>query len=199
MGRMTPSTALLSIVAPFFLLLFVACEPSKAPPKAPVPLPPTPIEQTFATPYFPSREVELLGQPVSFWDPTWTAAAVYTTDRLSDSQKAVVADLEPAGGEGLVALGFSKDFDQDGRDESVVYGAWAKAESEGNFVLVARFGGEAPEVLLLQQFEQPPQFTVFTLKPDNSLWFGGGIDAGEVTMNIAWEDGRPVFHLLTGD
>lgn len=193
MGRLIGAALLLT------LGLLAGCEPSKARTAKPDPLPPTRTEQNFETPYFPSREAEMLGHPVSFWDPAWTAAAVYTSDRLTDDQKAFVAGLGPAGGEGLVALGFSKDFDQDGNDESVVYGAWAKGEVEGNFVLVVRLGSEPPEVLLLQQFEQPPQFTVFTLKPDNSLWFGGGIDAGEVTMNLTWTGGKPEFHLLTGD
>jgi hypothetical protein len=124
---------------------------------------------------------------------------VYSESLLSAPEKALVARLEPAGGEGVVGLGFSRDFDGDGRVETVSYGAFEnQAGDEGNFVLVTR-DTEPPQVLLKKELPGPPRFSVFTLKPDGSLWFGGGIDAGEVTMTLSWDGGNPVFRRLTGD
>ncbi len=79
------------------------------------------------------------------------------------------------------------------------FGAWARGSDEGNFVLVTREGATPPEVLLLKELPGEPRFTVFTLKPDGSLWFGGGVDAGEVTMKVTWDEGQPVVARLTQD
>jgi len=185
-------------------LLLVACGPGKpAPAPEPVvpatPLPVPPTEALFPTPYFPAHGETLLGRAVGEWPPHWTAACVYTETLLDEQQKAFVAGLEPAGGEGKVGTGFTQDFDGDGKKETVSYGAWARQPGEeGNFVLVSR-EASPPEILLLEEFPGPPRFTVFTLKPDGSLWFGGGIDAGEVTMNITWDQGKPVLGHLTLD
>jgi hypothetical protein len=154
----------------------------------------------FPVPYFPSQDTEVAGRPVTEVAAGWTAACLYSEQVLSDQQKAFVAGLEPAGGEGQVAPGFTADFDGDGREETVSYGAWARGSTEkGNFVLVTRPGTPLPEILLLKELPGPPRFTVFTKKSDGSLWFGGGIDAGEVTMKIVWDQGKPVFSLLGPD
>lgn len=145
------------------------------------------------------RNAEAPGSAFTAWPSDWTTATIFTEAMLSDEQKLWVAGLEPAGGEGEVGLQFTRDFDGDGTTETAVYGSYTKGQQEGNFVLILRNRVESPEVLLLKEVPGPPQFTVFTLKPDGSLWFGGGIDAGEVTMNITWDDGTPVFHQLMPD
>jgi len=166
---------------------------------SPMPPPATTPRAPFPTPYFPAHGTLIAGRPVGDL-AGWTSACVYTEVLLTDAQKAWVATLEPAGGEGRIATGFTEDFDGDGTRKSVVYGAYAKSNgTEGNFVLVTRGGGDRPEVLLLKEIPGPPQFTVFTLKPDGSLWFGGGLDAGEVSMRLTWEDHQPVFSFLTPD
>jgi len=168
-----------------------------APKQAVAPPPPAPEQNPFPTPYFPTKDAQIAGRTVADL-AGWTSACVYTETLLTAAQKAWVATLQPAGGEGRVAAGFTEDFDHDGKTENVAYGAYAKANgTEGNFVLVTRGGPDKPDVLLLKEIPGPPQFTVFTLKPDGSLWFGGGIDAGEVTMRIVWEDHRPVFSFLS--
>jgi hypothetical protein len=169
MGRISALSLL------FLAGLLASCAPAKAP------VPPAPTGQG----------------PVTELPPTWVSASLLTEDALTPAQKERVARLEPAGGEGRVGLGFTEDFDGDGRVESVAYGTYAKASETGNFVLVTRQEGSRTVVLLRQELPGPPRFTVFTLKPDGSLWFGGGIDAGEVTMNITWSGGLPVFHHLT--
>jgi len=183
--------------------LLVSCGPEKAPdlpvPEVPpVVVPPTPNEKLFPVPFFPLRELQIEGRAVSEYSADWTAACLYTETLLSEQQKAWISQLEPAGGEGKVAPRFTQDFDGDGRQETVSYGAYAKASGEeGNFLLVTKEGTDKPQVLLLKELSGPPQFTVFTLKPDLSLWFGGGIDAGEVTMRVTWEKGTPVLSNLT--
>ena len=188
-----------------FLLLsiLVSCGPEKpaqpSVPETPLSgLPTTSSEALFPVPFFPLRELQIEGRALSEWATDWTAACLYTETLLSQEQLTWVSQLEPAGGVGTVATGFSRDFDGDGRQERVSYGAYAKATGEeGNFLLVTREGKDKPEVILLKELPGPPQFTVFTLKPDLSLWFGGGIDAGEVTMRVTWEKGQPVFANLT--
>lgn len=192
-------------VAAAALAVLASCGPAKTQPAVPdLPLPAqpvvTPTDQLFPSPYFPSRDTQILGRPVAEWGSEWTAAFVYTETALDDRQKAFVAGLEPAGGEGKVGLGFTQDFDGDGRAETVSYGAFAKASgNEGNFLLVTRESIGKPEILLLKEFPGPSRVTAFTLKPDGSLWFGGGIDAGEVTMKLTWDQRKPVFTPLTGD
>jgi hypothetical protein len=184
------------------LAVVVSCGPAKTEVPVPtaLPIPTAPADQLFPSPYFPSHDTVVLGRPVQQWSAGWTAACVYTEAALDDRQKAFVATLQPAGGEGQVGAGFTADFDGDGKDETVSYGAWAKGPGdEGNFVLVTRPGADGPQVLLLKELPGPPRFTVFTKKPDGSLWFGGGIDAGEVTMKITWDGGTPVFSLLGPD
>ena len=197
MGRIT--TLVIRAAAYGILLLAVSCGPGKVPPPAPIPdLPAVPSEILFPTPYFPARAAELLGRSTAEWAPGWIAACVYAESLLDIRQKAWVGTLEPAGGEGRVGLGFSGDFDGDGRSETAAYGAYAKGTGEeGNFILLFRENSGEPEVLLLKEIPGPPRFTVLTLKPDGSLWFGGGIDAGEVTMNVTWNQGTPAFHFLT--
>jgi hypothetical protein len=168
-----------------------------APKQAVAPPTPAPEQNPFPTPYIPAKDAQIAGRAVGDL-AGWTSACVYTEALLTDAQKAWVASLQPAGGEGRVAVGFTEDFDHGGTAKSVVYGAYTKGNgTEGNFVLVTRSGSDKPEVLLLKEIPGPPQFTVFTLKPDGSLWFGGGIDAGEVTMKIVWEDHQPVFSFLS--
>lgn len=174
------------------LALAVSCGPEKVSSPArplPSPLPSEPSAEVFPVPYLPSKPVPLYG---------WEAAVIYSPELLDDRQQALVARLEPAGGEGEVALGFTRDFDGDGLTETVSYGAFENAGVEGNFVLVVR-DGAPPMVLLKKELPGPARFTVFTLKPDGSLWFGGGIEDGEVTMNLTWEAGMPVFRHLTAD
>lgn len=186
------------------MLALVSCNPRKTqepkvPDRPPVVIAPTTHEKLFPVPYFPTREPAIDGKPVGDL-AGWTAACVYTASILTDAQKAWVAQLQPAGGEGKVAPGFTADFDGDGHIETVLYGAYAKADGEeGNFVLLTRKAAEESEVLLLQELPGKPQFTVFTLKPDGSLWFGGGIDAGEVTMKLSWVHGKPVFQRLSAE
>ena len=179
--------------------VLVSCGPEKTAdlPVLKVPtleVPSTPSEVLFPVPFFPLHELQIEGRALTEWASDWTTACLYSEALLNDDQRDWISRLEPAGGEGKVAPRFTEDFDADGRQESVSYGAYAKASGEeGNFLLVTRAGTEKPEVLLLKEFPGPPQFTVFTLKPDLSLWFGGGIDAGEVTMRLTWEKGVPVF------
>ena len=190
---------LMRFLLPLVLAGLVSCGPGKTVPE-PVPaLPVRQVERLFPVPFFPTRETQIEGRPVADLAPGWTAASLYGEDHLSPDQKAWVATLEPAGGEGLVSPGFTKDFDHDGKKETVSFGAWARGRDEGNFVLVTREGSTPPEVLLLKELPGPPRFTVFTLKTDGSLWFGGGVDAGEVTMKLSWDTGHPVFNLLTQD
>lgn len=179
----------LSQTASGVLLLLAALTVSCGPPKTgPVPPPVPNTGAVFPERYFPAATPGLWG---------WARAVVYDQALLDERQKAWVASLEPAGGEGQVGLGFTRDFDGDGRTESVMYGAFAdEAGREGNFVLIVREGTPS-SILLRKELPGPPRFTVFTLKPDGSLWFGGGIDAGEVTMNITWDHGAPVFRILT--
>lgn len=182
------------------LALLAACGPEAKVAPVPTPTPPVPAPTTdrlFPSPYFPAQDLEIAGRPVAEIGQGWREAGIYTETRLDARQKAWVATLEPAGGEGLVGPGFQGDFDGDGKMESVVYGAYRKDSGEGNFVLVTRDAAEEPEVLLLKEFPGTPAFTVFTLKSDGSLWFGGGIDAGEVTMRIAWTGTTPEFSFLT--
>jgi hypothetical protein len=196
MDRLTRNAALTSLA---LVLLAVSCGPEKPQP-VPVPVPVTTQGALFPKPYFPSHDLQIEGRPLADFASDWKDATVYTEAQLNEAQKAWVATLEPAGGEGKVAEGFTGDFDADGVEERVSYGAYTKVGGgEGNFVLVTRKAEGKPEVLLLKELPGPPQFTVFTLKPDGSLWFGGGIDAGEVTMRIVWENHLPVFSLLTQD
>lgn len=181
------------------LALLVSCGPEKPTTGSLPQVPATSVERLFPSPYFPSRDLQVEGRPVGELAAGWTAACVYTEAQLNEKQKAWVATLEPAGGEGKVAAGFTGDLDGDGKTERVSFGAFANKTDEGNFVLVTRETGTRSEVLLLKELPGPPRFTVFTLKPDGSLWFGGGIDAGEVTMRIVWENHVPVFSFLKGD
>ncbi len=193
-------TRLVLCLATLFALLG-SCTPKKSSPvpeAAPLPPPVSAEQGLFPSPYFPARDRLIDGRPVAELAAGWVGACLYREDLLDDAQKAWVATLEPAGGEGRVAPGFTQDFDGDGRTERVAYGAYAKeGGEEGNFVLVTREAASGVQVVLLRELAGPPQFTVFTLKPDGSLWFGGGIDAGEVTMRLTWVDGSPVFNFLT--
>jgi len=191
-------TRLLAVGALAAMVLAGCGAPKQA--VAPVPIPAAPAQNPFPTPYVPTNDAQIAGRAPSDLASGWTSACVYTEARLTDAQKAWVATLEPAGGEGRVAPGFTEDFDGDGTKKSVAYGAYAKSNgTKGNFVLVTRGGPDRPEVLLLKEIPGPPQFTVFTLKPDGSLWFGGGLDAGEATMRLTWEDHQPVFSFLSPD
>ena len=185
--------------APVILVILASCGAPKPAPLPPVTVPPTPAGKLFPVPYFPARQTQIDGHPVGELAPGWTAAGLYTEGQFTSEQKAWVATLEPAGGEGRVAPEFTGDFDGDGKEETVSYGAWARGAEEGNFILVTRPGSNPAEILLLKELRGLPRFTVFTLKPDGSLWFGGGVDAGEVTMNLTWEQGKPVFRHLSRD
>jgi len=126
----------------------------------------------------------------------WTTWGLYTEATLTTAERALVSRAGPAGGAGETALGFTRDFDSDGRDESVAYGWFTRGEgseqpSTGNFLLVTQGNASEQEVLLLQEFDNPPAVTVFTLKAEGSLYFGGGIDAGEVLWKLDWPEGQP--------
>lgn len=123
-----------------------------------------------------------------------TIDTVYTEAGLTAEERVWLAGLEPAGGEGRVGLSFTQDFDHDGNDETVVWGHYTRGNETGNFVRVSR----GTTVLLKQEVPGSPQLTAFTLKPDGSLWFGAGVNAGEVTLKITWEPG-PKFHRLLPD
>ncbi|MEI8094541.1 MAG: hypothetical protein WCG80_10030 [Spirochaetales bacterium] len=173
------------------------------------------VTAPFAVPYLPRQELEIEGLPVASiaaasGAKAWDSAVVYSQALMSVAEKALFARLEPAGGEGLVAPSFTRDFDGDGKDETVAYGAFVRGSEQGNFVLVTRGGSGTREgsgtraaaptqVLLVEEFIQPPSITAFTLKPDKTLWFGGGIDAGEVIWKLEWKDGKPQLISLLGD
>jgi hypothetical protein len=189
-------------------LLLVACTPAKT---VDVKTETSTLTVTapFAVPYIPGKEIEIAGLPVASiaaasGAKAWDSAVLYSQAVMSDAEKTLFARLEPAGGEGLVAPSFTRDFDGDGKDETVAYGAFVRGSETGNFVLVTRGGpgtqaGNPPKVLLEQEFIQTPTVTAFTLKPDNTLWFGGGIDAGEVIWKLVWQAGKPVLISLLGD
>jgi hypothetical protein len=120
----------------------------------------------------------------------WDSSLVYTLQTLSAAQQATFAGLSPAGGVGVVAVGFTRDFDGDGRLETVAWGEFTRGAAAGNFLLVTR-EGNPPQRLLVKEYNQVPVLTAFTLKPDNSLWFGGTIDAGEVRSRLDWSAAGP--------
>lgn len=171
-------------------VLLFSCDARPTPPA-------TDADGPFPVPYWPVRQESALGLGAAQWWEGWTHLALYTDEALTPSQREWIGHLSPAGGEGAVSIGFERDFDGDGQRERVVYGAWARGSTEGNFVAVVR--GSPVHVVWLKQWEQVPRVTVFTLKNDGSLWFGGGVHDGEVTKKLDWLDGRPVFTELLGD
>jgi hypothetical protein len=155
-------------------------------------------ELLFPSPYFPAHERTLFDKPLSFFSPSWTDACIYSDRYLTDEQKKFISTLLPAGGDGKTGLDIVVDLNRDGIDELLSWGAYSSGEKQmGNFLLITQGRGSDLKVVYLHEFPGSPQMTSFTLKPDGTLYFGGGMQASEAVWQLQWVAGKIVLKNLS--
>ncbi len=183
-----------SAMALFLLipLVFTGCEKKSTSQEVPAEV--NAVEKIFPIPYFPAKEANILGMPVSVFSKEWVSACIYSEQIMNSAQAAFIKSLPSMQDEGNWGTSFEGDFDGDGNIEGVYYGAYQDTGGMiGNFLLVTRGSGENRVPLLLREFvDSGGRFACFYLvKKDHSLLFGSGLVGSELNWKLTWKSDGP--------
>lgn len=155
----------------------------------------TPMEKLFPPPYFPVHDTTILGIPVDRISPTWKSACVYSQEYFNQEQQAFYQTLAEGDTNGEWGTSFSRDFDSDGFQETVCYGAFERNDGTiRNFLLIVKNKNGKNEVTLVNEYPyEYVMFACFFLKDDMSMVFGDGLIGSELSWELTWENGKPVL------
>jgi hypothetical protein len=156
----------------------------------------SPIERIFPLPYFPEKKTVLLGMPLSTFSRNWVAACIYSENIMNSKQLKLFKSLSPMEDKGIWGTYFERDFDGDGNNETVNYGAYQNANDEiGNFLLITRRVKDKVKILLMREFkDEAGHFACFYLiYKNNSIMFGSRLIDSELSYLLEWQNNEPIL------